>query len=157
MTEDEPFKGGEEMEPTRVPLKGPNVIEHVRHSAAARRRQSAGRRDPQAPAEPTPAAGPIGRRLAKSNAGAPGATALSRVANGSSSTSALAPLLADLEHAARLGLAAHERERDRAERGGDRGAAHAPDGALAQQQLLAGGRRLRDRRSPRRWRLGLPL
>jgi hypothetical protein len=26
MTEEEPRKGGEEMEPTRVPLKGPNVI-----------------------------------------------------------------------------------------------------------------------------------
>jgi hypothetical protein len=26
MTEEEPLKGGEEMEPTRVPLKGPNVI-----------------------------------------------------------------------------------------------------------------------------------
>jgi hypothetical protein len=26
MTEEEPFKGGEEIEPTRVPLKGPNVI-----------------------------------------------------------------------------------------------------------------------------------
>ncbi len=26
MTEEEPFKGAEEMEPTRVPLKGPNVI-----------------------------------------------------------------------------------------------------------------------------------
>jgi hypothetical protein len=26
MTEEEPRKGGEELEPTRVPLKGPNVI-----------------------------------------------------------------------------------------------------------------------------------
>ena len=26
MTEDEPRKGGGELEPTRVPLKGPNVI-----------------------------------------------------------------------------------------------------------------------------------
>jgi hypothetical protein len=26
MTEEQPLKGGEEMEPTRVPLKGPNVI-----------------------------------------------------------------------------------------------------------------------------------
>lgn len=26
MTEEEPLKGGEEMEPTRAPLKGPNVI-----------------------------------------------------------------------------------------------------------------------------------
>jgi len=26
MREDEPYKGGEDMEPTRVPLKGPNVI-----------------------------------------------------------------------------------------------------------------------------------
>ena len=26
MTEDEPFKGAEEIEPTRVALKGPNVI-----------------------------------------------------------------------------------------------------------------------------------
>jgi hypothetical protein len=26
MTEEEPFKGGEEIEPTWVPLKGPNVI-----------------------------------------------------------------------------------------------------------------------------------
>jgi len=25
MTEEDPFKGGEEIEPTRVPLKGPNV------------------------------------------------------------------------------------------------------------------------------------
>ena len=25
MTEDEPYKGAEDMEPTRVPLKGPNV------------------------------------------------------------------------------------------------------------------------------------
>ncbi|HYB23638.1 MAG TPA: hypothetical protein VED41_07565 [Solirubrobacteraceae bacterium] len=26
MSEDEPFKGADEMEPTRVPLRGPNVI-----------------------------------------------------------------------------------------------------------------------------------
>ena len=26
MTEDEPYKGAEEIEPTRVPLKGPGVI-----------------------------------------------------------------------------------------------------------------------------------
>lgn len=26
MTEEEPRRGGEELEPTRVPLKGPNVI-----------------------------------------------------------------------------------------------------------------------------------
>ncbi len=26
MTEEEPLKGAEEMEPTKVPLKGPNVI-----------------------------------------------------------------------------------------------------------------------------------
>jgi len=26
MSEDEPLKGAEDMEPTRVPLKGPNVI-----------------------------------------------------------------------------------------------------------------------------------
>jgi hypothetical protein len=26
MAEDEPLRGGEDMEPTRVPLKGPNVL-----------------------------------------------------------------------------------------------------------------------------------
>jgi hypothetical protein len=26
MAEDQPLRGGEEMEPTRVPLKGPNVL-----------------------------------------------------------------------------------------------------------------------------------
>ena len=55
-----------------------------------------------------------------------------------------------------LGLAAHQRQPDRAVRGGEDRAAKASHGALAETQLgagLAGS----ERRRPRRWRLGLPL
>jgi hypothetical protein len=57
MTEDEPFKAaGEEMEPTRVPLKGPNVTstfdvppspDAVKAQDASIRRHLQGRRPPQ--------------------------------------------------------------------------------------------------------------
>jgi len=60
MTEDEPFKGGEEIEPTRVPLKGPNVTstfdtpprpEAVEAQDAAMRKHLQSRRPPQDPSE----------------------------------------------------------------------------------------------------------
>jgi len=56
MSEDEPLKGGEEMEPTRVPLKGPNVIstldtpphpDAVKAHDAAIRKHLRGRRSQQ--------------------------------------------------------------------------------------------------------------
>ena len=55
MTEEEPYKAGEEMEPTRAPLKGPNVVstfdtppspDAVRAQDAAIRRHLQGRRPP---------------------------------------------------------------------------------------------------------------
>ena len=61
--------------------------------------------------------------------------------NGSSTTSAVAPPATSTRVAGR-GLAAHERERDRAERGGDERARQPPDDALAEAQLGAGGHRL---------------
>jgi hypothetical protein len=60
MTEEDPFKGGEEIEPTRVPLSGPNVLstfdvpprpDAVRAQDASIRRHLRDRRPPQEPAE----------------------------------------------------------------------------------------------------------
>jgi hypothetical protein len=61
MTEEEPFKGAEEMEPTRVPLKGPNVIstldvpprpDALKAQDAAMRRHLKDRRSEQDPPAP---------------------------------------------------------------------------------------------------------
>jgi len=61
MTEEEPFKGADEIEPTRVPLKGPNVIstldapphpDAVRAQEAAIRRHLKGQRSEQDPPGP---------------------------------------------------------------------------------------------------------
>jgi len=61
MTEDEPFKGAEDMEPTRVQLKGPNVTstfdtpprpDAVKAQDAAMRKHLKGQRPPQDPSEP---------------------------------------------------------------------------------------------------------
>jgi len=61
MTEEEPFKGAEEMEPTKLPLKGPNVIstfdappspDAVRAQHAAMRRHLKDRRSEQDPPRP---------------------------------------------------------------------------------------------------------
>lgn len=58
MHEEEPLKGGDEMEPTKLPLKGPNVIstldnppsaDAVRAHEAAIRRHLQDRRPPQDP------------------------------------------------------------------------------------------------------------
>lgn len=60
MTEDEPFKGAEDMEHTRVPLKGPNVTttldspphpDAVRAQEAAIRKHLLDRRSQQDPPE----------------------------------------------------------------------------------------------------------
>ncbi len=62
MTEDEPYKSGEEMEPTKAPLEGPNVTstfdtppsaDAVRAHDAAMRRHLQGKRPPQEPSEPS--------------------------------------------------------------------------------------------------------
>ena len=59
MTEEEPFKAAEEMEPTKAPLKGPNVTstfdtpprpDAVRAQDAAIRRHLQARRPPEEPA-----------------------------------------------------------------------------------------------------------
>lgn len=60
MTEDEPFKGAEDMEPTKVPLKGPNVTstfdtppsaDAVRAQDAAIRKHLQDRKPPQDPSD----------------------------------------------------------------------------------------------------------
>jgi len=62
MTEDEPYKRGEEMEPTKAPLEGPNVAstfdtppspDAVRAHDAAMRRHLQDRRPPQEPPAPS--------------------------------------------------------------------------------------------------------
>jgi hypothetical protein len=58
MSEDEPYKGAEDMEPTKVPLTGPNVTstfdtppspDAVKAQDAAIRRHLRDRRPPQSP------------------------------------------------------------------------------------------------------------
>jgi len=58
MTEDEPYKGSEDMEPTKVPLTGPNVTstfdtppspDAVKAQDASIRKHLQGRRPPQDP------------------------------------------------------------------------------------------------------------
>ncbi len=58
MSEDEPFKGAEEMEPTRAPVRGPNVVstfdtppspDALRAQDAVIRRHLQGRRPPPPP------------------------------------------------------------------------------------------------------------
>ena len=134
MNEEQPFKGGEEPEPTMAPLKGPNVTstfdtppspDAVKVHDAAIRKHLQDRK-----AQQDPPAGVIARTLSSRRA----RTALEHFGAHAA--------LADPDDASRLRLAAHERERDRAEPGGDAAAAHAFDGPLTQGQLLAGARRL---------------
>ena len=65
--------------------------------------------------------------------------------------------VADLDRRPRLGLAAQDRERDRAVGGGEHGGADRAQLALAEADRIAGSRPAPDSRRPRRWRLGLPL
>jgi hypothetical protein len=69
MGEDDPFKGPEDIEPTRVPLKGPNVNstfdtpprpDAVKAHDAAIRKHLQGRRSEQGPADAGPSQGDDG-------------------------------------------------------------------------------------------------
>ena len=99
MTEEEPLERAGDMKPTKVPLKGPNVISTVNMPPPVDAVEDAGGRDSQAPSGSPLRGAPAGGLARERQLGELGGRAV----------------LAHAHHRARLGLPAHEREGDRAE------------------------------------------